>query len=125
MARQMICLDTNYLILGLTRDSRESKALVRWYQSGEALVVPMAAWYEFLCGPVKPAQIAAIRGFLTEIISFSETQAQIAAEIFEATGRKRSLKIDAMIAATAIAAGATLATNNQKDFKVFPRLRLL
>lgn len=47
----MICLDTNYLILGLIPGSAESMALVSWAQRGERLVTPAVAWYEFLCGP--------------------------------------------------------------------------
>ncbi len=115
----MICLDTNYLILGLVPGSRESRDLVAWSQAGEPLITPMAAWYEFLCGPVTGAQVAAIRGFLREIVVFGEVQAVEAARLFNAGGRKRSLRVDAMIAGTAIVAGARLATNNQTDFRAF------
>ncbi len=115
----MICLDANYLILGLAPDSQESRELINWTQSGETLVTPMPAWYEFLCGPVTPAQISTMRAFLTQTIPFDEPHAAAAARLFNAVGRKRSLRVDAMIAGTAIAAGASLATNNRKDFAVF------
>ncbi|NBB78788.1 MAG: PIN domain-containing protein [Verrucomicrobia bacterium] len=115
----MICLDTNYLILGLIKGSDESHALIEWHHQGEALVAPMPAWYEFLCGPVNPAQVSTIRAFLVEIIPFGETQSEKAAELFTLTGRNRRLKIDGMIAATAICANAALATNNRDDFKPF------
>ncbi len=115
----MICLDTNYLILGLMPGSRESQDLIRWAQAGETLIAAMPAWYEFTCGPVTAAQITIIRSFLHELVAFDEPQALEAAHLFNAAGRKRSLRIDAMIAATAIVAGASLATNNHKDFKVF------
>ncbi len=115
----MICLDTNYLILGLTQGSKESKELVRWYQAGEALVTPMPAWYEFLCGPVSKQQVETMRAFLTEIVPFGEEQAETAAQLFEAAGRKRALRVDAMIAATAMVAQAKLATNNRNDFRKF------
>lgn len=74
---------------------------------------------QFACGPVTTPQIAAIRSFLHELVAFDEPQAVQAAHLFNATGRKRTLRIDAMIAATAIVAGASLATNNSKDFNVF------
>ena len=64
----MICLDTNYLIFGLVKDSRESKQLVTWFGAEEALVAPMPVWYEFLCWPVTAVQIATMRTFLSEII---------------------------------------------------------
>jgi predicted nucleic acid-binding protein len=117
----MISLDTNYLILGLQKDSSESRQLVRWYQAGEVLVTPMPAWYEFLCGPVNEQQVATMRAFLHEVIPFGENQATKAAELFAVTGRKRSLKIDIMIAATSILADATLATNNKADFRALKK----
>lgn len=115
----MICLDTNYLILGLVPASRESQALSRWAQSGEPLITPMSAWYEFLCGPVTHAQVGAIRAFLRQIVAFDEPQAVVAARLFNATHRKRSLRVEAMIAGTATASNATLATKNRNDFAAF------
>jgi predicted nucleic acid-binding protein len=115
----MICLDTNYLILGLVPGSRESKDLIAWTQAGETLVAPMPAWYEFICGPVSAAQIATMRAFLHDLIPFDEPHAVEAARFFNAATRKRALRIDAMIAATALVAGASLATNNRADFEAF------
>ena len=115
----MICLDTNYLILGLVPTSQESQEIIAWTLAGEILVTPMTAWYEFLCGPVSPLQIAAIRAFLSDILPFDEPQAIAAAHLFNATGRKRGLRVDAMIAGAAVTAGAPLATNNRRDFALF------
>ncbi len=115
----MICLDTNYLILGLVRDSAESAQLLKWTQEGETLITSAACWYEFLCGPVSAIQIATMRSLLDQIIVFGEPQAVIAAQLFNAIGRKRALRIDATVAATAQVAGASLATNNKKDFTLF------
>ncbi|CAN5146218.1 hypothetical protein BH23VER1_BH23VER1_33020 [soil metagenome] len=115
----MICLDTNYLILGLSPSTLESANLVAWSRSGEILVTAAPAWYEFLCGPVDRAQIAVMAAFLSQIIPFSDPQARAAASLFNAAGRRRSLRVDAMIAGTAIAEEAALATNNQADFTHF------
>lgn len=120
----MICLDTNYLIGGITQGSAESKELIAWTKAGEALIAPMPAWYEFLCGPVTNVQIATLRAFLEKIVPFGESQAIEAARIFNATGRKRSLRVDCMIAATAMQEAAQLATNNRSDFKPFVPLGL-
>ena len=120
----MICLDTNYLILGLVPGSRESQDLIAWAQAGETLITAMPAWYEFACGPVTAPQVIAIRSFLHDLVPFDEPQAAEAARLFNAAGRKRALRIDAMIAATAIVAGATLATNNRTDFNAFVPLGL-
>ena len=116
----MICLDTNYLVRGLVKGSRESADLVRWYQSNELLMSAVPAWYEFLCGPVASRHIQIVRGFLSGgVIAFEEVQAIEAARLFNAVGRTRRLRTDAMIAATAIVAGARLATSNAEDFKAF------
>ena len=104
----MICLDTNYLILGLVPGGEEGRRLIRWMQSGEILVTATTCWYEFLCGPVTPAQIETVRA-----------QAVVAARLFNAVGRKRLLRVDCMIAACAVVAGARLATNNSTDFRIF------
>jgi predicted nucleic acid-binding protein len=116
----MICLDTNYLIRGLLKGAPESAKLIQWYQSGEVLLSAAPAWYEFLCGPVTELQVNAIRAFLSGGISaFEELQATEAARLFNRIGRIRRFRVDAMIAATAVVAGASLATSNTEDFKVF------
>lgn len=115
----MICLDTNYLIRSLVENSAEASDLVTWARSGESLVTPMVAWYEFLCGPVNEEHVQTVRGFLSEVIPFDERQAEEAARLINATGRKRSLRIDATIAGCAITANAKLATDNRNDFELF------
>ena len=121
----MICLDTNYLIRGLMRGTKESAEIVQWHQSGEVLLSAASTWYEFLCGPVTGPQINVMRGFLSGGVSaFEEGHAAEAARLFNAIGRIRRLRIDTMIAATAIVAGARLATLNTEDFKTFVPLGL-
>jgi predicted nucleic acid-binding protein len=116
----MICLDTNYLIRGLVKGTRESSELVKWYKTGEVLLAAAPAWYEFLCGPVTGAHIRAMRAFLSGgILAFEEVQAAEAARLFNGIGRVRRLRVDSMIASTAIVAGAELATSNAEDFEAF------
>ena len=119
MAGRMICLDTNFLILGLASGSAESEQLVVWARASEVLVTPAVAWYEFLCGPVTPIQIATIRAFLRDVIAFDVEQASAAARLFTAAGRNRRLRVDVLIAAAAMSIGASLATNNRADFQPF------
>lgn len=116
----MICLDANFLIGGVTEARPESRQLLAWLKGGETFCTPAPAWYEFLCGPVSPAQVNTMLAFLTKgIIPFETSQAQIAAQLFNAVKRPRRLRVDAMIAATAISQEARLATLNTEDFKPF------
>jgi predicted nucleic acid-binding protein len=116
----MICLDANYLIGGVIETRPESARLMAWAEAGETFCTAAPAWYEFLCGPVTTPQIETMRAFLTAgIIPFDDPQATTAARLFNAAQRKRGLRVDAMIAAAAIAAKAPLATNNRDDFTDF------
>lgn len=62
-----------------------------------------------------------MRAFLSRIIPFDEQQADEAARLLNATGRRRNLRVDSMIAGAAITANARLATSNQADFRPFVR----
>ena len=115
----MICLDTNYLILSLVQGSPEADQLIAWSKSGEPLYAPALVWYEFLCGPVEETQASVLRAILHDVLPFDEAQAAEAARLFNAVERKRSLRVDAMIAAAALVRQAPLATDNRKDFEVF------
>lgn len=116
----MICLDANYLIRGVAEDTPEAAQLVRWIQGGVELTTATVAWYEFLCGPLTTPQIQTMREFLSgEPLPFLVPQAREASRLFNAVKRARRLRVDAMIAATAILADATLATSNTADFQCF------
>lgn len=116
----MICLDANFLIGGVSETRPESSHLLTWAAAGETFCTAAPAWYEFLCGPVTPAQIETMLAFLKGgIIPFAAAQAQVAARLFNAAERPRRLRVDAMIAATAISQQVALATLNTADFKLF------
>jgi len=119
MARPVICLDTHYLILGLVAGSREEAQLRAWLTEGTRLITPTVVWFEFLCGPVDARQVATMRACLHSIIPITEEHAQLAADLFNSAGRRRSTRIDALIAAAAILADAPLATQNISDFEPF------
>lgn len=121
----MILLDANYLIAAGQLGSTEFAQLVRWKEHGEALGTPAIAWTEFLSGPVHPEDITDMQSLLNaSIFPFDEACATTAANLFNATGRKRSLRVDGMIAATALENNAHLATRNIEHFKLFLPLGL-
>lgn len=122
----MICLDTNYLIRMLMPDTVESKRVKKWLKQGEALTTSSIAWYEFLCGPIGEAEIQTVRACLQGgIVAFEEAQITEAARLFNATGRARRLRVDAMIAACAVTANIPLATDNKEDFSAFVKFGLI
>ncbi|NQU41464.1 MAG: type II toxin-antitoxin system VapC family toxin [Lentisphaerae bacterium] len=120
----MICLDTNYLIMGLVAGSDEAQELLSWADEGQTFCVSSIVWYEFLCGPITSEQESAMRLLVDEIVAFDDTLAHEAARLFNGVGRSRQLRVDAMIAATAVAKDAPLATRNLSDFSRFRELGL-
>ena len=116
----MICLDTSFLVRGLIAATPEAASLMKWLKRDEVLCTSAIAWYEFSCGPIDADGLQLARSLLTGgVIAFDETQAKQAALLFNITGRLRRLRVDAIVAAAAIVAGASLATDNKRDFLPF------
>jgi predicted nucleic acid-binding protein len=116
----MIQLDTNYLIGLVTVPSPLQPQLLAWLQAGEKFAISTVAWSEFLSGPVTPREIRDAKAMLEDrIIVFGVIEAEIAAKIYNQTGRRRGTRDDCFIAATAICARTPLATLNRKDFTPF------
>ena len=116
----MIHLDTNYLIGLVTIPSPFQSQLLAWLNAGEKFAVSAVVWSEFLNGPVTPREIRDASIMLEgRIIVFGVIEAEMAAKIYNQTGRKRGTRNDCFIAATAICSRVTLATLNRKDFSPF------
>lgn len=115
----MICLDTNYLIRALIPETTEALAVEQWLEANEALCITSVAWYEFLCGSTAEEEQLALALLDGGILLFGEIEARSAAAQFRSLEKPRRLRVDAMIAATAILAKVSFATNNRKDFLPF------
>jgi predicted nucleic acid-binding protein len=76
-------------------------------------------WAEFLCGPVAAAALELAARIVGEPVAFTAADAVLSARLFDETGRRRGSLADCMIAATAIQAGASLATADLRDFERF------
>lgn len=116
----MIHLDTNLLIAAI------DAAHVHHAQAGNALstgrpaAADAVAWTEFLSKPVPPARIQALSMMLgSRILPFGQAEAELAARLFQLPAVRRAQRLDSMIAATAILAGAELATVNTADYAAF------
>jgi predicted nucleic acid-binding protein len=120
----VIHLDTSFLIRALARGTVEDRCLRRWLGEGETLAVSAVGWVEFLCGPVQAAHVALAGRILEPPVPFLAEDAALAARLFDLGGRRRGSLVECMIAATAVRAGAILATANPADFRRFVRVGL-
>ncbi len=120
----MIHLDTNFLV-GLAHNSfREDGLLRRWLADGRPLGTSAVAWVEFLCGPLQPGAEPKVRSLVGEPEPFTSDDATRAAELFNATGRRRGSLTDCMIAAVALRFDAAVATSDAAHFSRFVSLGL-
>jgi len=124
MAETAIHLDTCFLIRALVPGTEADSSLRQWLRKEQPLRMDSIAWTEFLCGPLKPEELALSRRIVTERVDFTERDARGAAELFNATGRRRGTLADCMIAACARERNAALATRNPQDFQPFEQLGL-
>ena len=115
----MIHLDTSFLIRGSVSGSPEDGALRGWVGIQESLGVSTVAWAEFLCGPYERSSLEFLIGVIDRYVDFTSAHAEIAARLFNQSGRRRGAQMDCMIAATAIAENAPIATTNERDFRQF------
>ena len=120
----MIHLDTSFLIRVLEPGSPESRKLRQWIREGETLAVSTIAWTEFLCGPLSEADIESAAEIVDHYRPFAPDHATVAARLFNASGRRRGSLTDCMIAATALADSAPVATANARDFRRYQEIGL-
>lgn len=116
MAADTLHLDTNILILAAEPGHPVQGDLRRWSDRGARLVVSAMAWAEFRCGPATPALVQAWEALLSAVVPVDRDLAEFAATLFNRSGRRARSLPDCLIAATAIRAGAPLATLNPADF---------
>ena len=115
----MIHLDANVLIL-LPRLTADNHPLIQRLRGDEEVAVSSIAWFEYLCGPVIERDLPLTRiGVDGRILDVDQGIAERAALLFNGCGRKRALRTDCLIAATALLAEAELATFNAADFAPF------
>lgn len=113
----MIHFDTNALIY-LPQWAKDGHPVIKRVVAGEPAAVCSVVWYEYLCVPLTNDEAALTHAFLQgRIQPVTEEDAQLAAELFNATGRKRMHRTDTLIAACAIRANAEFVTANVTYFQ--------
>jgi predicted nucleic acid-binding protein len=115
----MIHLDTGFLIGALVRGSEEDGRLRGWLEREEPIGVSAIAWAEFLCGPLTAGEHGLAAQVVGEPVPLEAADAQLAAGLFNRSGRGRGTLADCTIAAAAIRAEAQLATADPKGFAEF------
>ncbi|HET9785142.1 MAG TPA: type II toxin-antitoxin system VapC family toxin, partial [Terriglobales bacterium] len=114
-----IHLDTNFLVGMGSAATPTARLLEQWLVQGRCLATSSVAWSEYLCGPVADDQRAAARRIVGPALPFTEADAELAAQLFNRSGRQRGSLLDCQIAAVAIRFRAALATCDHDDFARF------
>jgi predicted nucleic acid-binding protein len=121
----MIHLDTNCLIDIHSPGSQIRSWLLAGVRSGERVSCSVLVWSEYLCGPLSSEERELswqlIEGAPIALESFA---AELGAQFFNSTGRRRGSLADCLIAATAVNHGATFLTLDKRDFLPFQSLGL-
>lgn len=122
-----IHLDNHFMINMSDRQSREARLIRSWQYEGVILTVSALAWTEFKRNdPKHPRtplhEVLVLDALNGGIASFGEKEAEVASQLFNKLNRPRmeneKKRMDCLIAAVAITAGAELASYD-KGFNEF------
>jgi predicted nucleic acid-binding protein len=94
-------------------------------RAGESVSCSVLTWAEYLCGPLSSEERELswqlIEGSPVPLDSFA---AELGAQFFNSTERRRGSLADCLIAATAVSHGAVFMTLSERDFRPFEPLGL-
>lgn len=118
--------DTNVLI-GLSDPSHACFAYVeRAIRSGVRASTSSVAWHEYVRGPLTDLDRSRVLRILeSRVLPLDRRSAERAAELYNATGRRRGSTADCLIAAIAIEHELELVTLNTRDFHLFEPMNLV
>jgi predicted nucleic acid-binding protein len=97
----MIHFDTSFLIRALVKGTSAEQSLLAWQKAGEGFGISTVAWSEFLCGPLTGDLKAIAIAIITTPEPFLAADAEMAAQLFNLTGRRSRSLADCQIAAVA------------------------
>ena len=103
-------LDTSFLVRSVCPENDEATSLLAWLEQGRPVMISAMAWAEFLCGPLTGDQKKLAMQVLGEPIALRGREAELAARLYNESGRRRGSLADCLIAAAAIEGAALLAT---------------
>lgn len=118
--RNRLHLDTNALIALSDPAHPLFLQIERRLEEGWTVGTDAVAWHEFARGPLlEEDQQRALRILEGRVISVTREIAEKAAELYNATGRRRASTADCLIAAACIHDRAEIVTLNRMDFIPF------
>ena len=113
-------LDANLLVAASDEKSEFGGVLLKWLEGENRLAASAIAWSEFCNGPVELVRKALVYDLLERtVVDFNREMAELASDLFNATGRRRGSHSDCMIAACAIKTNVPISTLNLQDFERF------
>lgn len=118
-------LDTNALIALADPAGVVVRIVRERVQNGQLPVASAVAWHEFVRGPLLPDELLRVERVIgLRIQPVTRGTAELAARLFNATGRRRASTADCFIAASALESGGELLTADADDFAPFMPLGL-
>lgn len=115
-----LLLDTNILIALSDPAHAAFNYLEQALREGAQAVTCSVAWHEYVRGPLSEEDRGrALRILESRVLPLGRTCAEQAAELYNATGRRRGSTADCLIASVAIHHECELMTLNVSDFEVF------
>jgi len=122
---RLLHLDTNALIALADPEGGVVQLVRERVQSGMLPAASAVAWHEFVRGPLMPDELLRVERVIgARIQPVSRSTSELAARLFNATGRRRTSTADCFIAAGAIEQDTELLTADGDDFKLFASLGL-
>ena len=110
-------LDTNALIALSDPEHALFLEVERCLLGGGIVATDAVAWHEFVRGPVLPEDVTrALLILENRVLDLTRVIAERAAELFNASGRRRASTADCLIAAACLDSDAELLTRNVGDF---------
>lgn len=122
----MIHVDTSALVAALTGRRTAAPVLRGFISDGIRLGLSAPVLYEWLRGPRSQPELDLQEALFPSAAAFpfGVEEARLAADLYRTLKRPRGREIDIVIAACAVANGATLWTLDTEDFSDIPGLTL-
>ncbi len=121
-----LLLDTNALIALSDPHHEMFQAIEASLRRGARASTCSVVWHEYVRGPLLDKDRArALRVIESRMIALERRNAEMAAELYNATGRRRGSTADCLLASVAINTKAELMTLKISDFELFVPYGLL